>query len=194
MSKEGKGRKKNQGMRGRRSERNQVRLGKPWERLVRSMASFRGVGDEAWEKPVFTLTRDLLLCPPWKSHSMLRKMPVWCARGMRARVCGAAWVLVNLPPGLQPSLEPRAGFVRLTAFSPTPARRASPVPAPRQAGNLGDQAAATVLQAVRPQVSLVLLVFAEIRVRGPGIARAHLPGSAPVASPPECFPGAGPAC
>ncbi|XP_015996778.2 zinc finger protein with KRAB and SCAN domains 7 isoform X1 [Rousettus aegyptiacus] len=50
---------------------------------------------------------------------------------------------------LQPSHDPGAHHLP----NRHSARRASPVPAPRQAGNLGDQVAATVLRAVRPQES-----------------------------------------
>lgn len=75
---EGRRRKRNQGMRARDLRGNQVRLmlGKLWERAVRrqlpSERSKMRVG-----RSQFCLSRDLVLCPPWKTHSIVRTTPVW---------------------------------------------------------------------------------------------------------------------
>lgn len=68
-----------------------------------------------------------------------------------------------------------AGLV-LTALFPPSGPCASQVPALSQAGKSGDQAAAAVLQMVRPQVSWTLSSMSS-QVCGLGIASAHLQGS-----------------
>lgn len=65
----------------------------------------------------------------------------------------------------------------LIDFFPPSAHCASPVSSLPQVRNIGDQAAETVLQMVRPQVSLVLSIFCEflsLRPRIP-VARAVVP-------------------
>lgn len=121
----------------------------------------------------FCLSRDLVLCPPWKTHSIVRTTPVW--RGMRVSVCGSAWVLLNPLTGIQTCLEPTAGLVPFMAFFPPSAHGASRVSALPQARHLGDQAGAPVLRMVRPQGSAAYR-FPSVNCtekKGRGLARSR---------------------
>ena len=108
---------------------------------------------------------------------------------MRVSVCGAAWVLLNPFTGIQTSsLETRTGLIPLRDFFLPSAQGASLVPALPQVGNVGDQAVATVLQMVRPQVSF--LSSKSVTQEYQGLISGALAHSeaAPVASLPNCFP------
>lgn len=69
----------------------------------------------------------------------------------------------------------KAGLLLIALFPPS-GQCASQVPALSQAGKSGDQAVATVLRMVRPQVSWTLSSLSS-QVCGLGVASAHLQGS-----------------
>lgn len=147
--------------------------------MLRSIVSFREAEEpEGWEgQPALNVSRGLPLGPPGQAHSTHRTAPLWkrhdsqylwSCLGSLESTCWDTDVLGS-----------KASLVLLTAFFPPSAQRTSPVPAPPQPGNLGDQAAATVLPMVRPQVSLVLSDFPEFPSLWPRNSRAHLQGLGP---------------